>query len=62
MGNISTKHRGGFSATKPSTGPGGHPEQKPGDAMARPDAKMSFREKGLDATTTAHAKRGSSKE
>ena len=32
MSEIKTKHRGGFTATKPGLAPGGHPEQKPGAA------------------------------
>jgi len=63
MSNIKTTHRGGFKEEKPGVRHNsGHPESKPGNADSRPDAKMSFREKGLDATQSRHEKRGSSKE
>jgi hypothetical protein len=57
MSNIKTKHTGGFSATKPSVGKGGHPEQVPGNADSRPDAKMRFSGHGMNSTTTAAAKK-----
>ncbi len=43
MGNIKTKHRGGFSASKPGVMKNaGHPEQKPGNADKNPCSKMSW--------------------
>lgn len=43
MGNVKTKHRGGFTAEKPKTAPGGHAEQKPGNADKNHASKMSWK-------------------
>jgi hypothetical protein len=58
MGNIKTKHRGGFSASKPGVEHNpGHPEQKPGNADGRPDSTMRWKERGIDSTKPAAHKK-----
>ena len=57
MGNISTKHLGGSSASRPSVAPNkGHPEQKPGSAQGNPSSKMQWRERGMNADKPAARK------
>lgn len=60
MGNIKVKHLGGDRARMPSTAPGGHSMQRPGDAEGTPASKMSWKGQGMNASKAErplHAKK-----